>query len=46
MTKRFGRARDGRKGWEEREVRRQARAAADPVKAKEWDEEAEKEERA
>jgi transcription initiation factor TFIIIB Brf1 subunit/transcription initiation factor TFIIB len=43
-TKRFGRAPGGQKGWENREARRQARATADAVMAKEWDEEAEEEE--
>jgi transcription initiation factor TFIIIB Brf1 subunit/transcription initiation factor TFIIB len=44
ITRGHGRAPGGQKEFEEREKRRQARAAADAILAKEWDEEAEEEE--
>ena len=43
ITRGYGRAPGGQKGFEEREARRQARAAADLVMAKEWDAEVEEE---
>ena len=43
-TKGHGRAPGGQKGFEEREARRQSRAAANAIMAKEWDAEVEEEE--
>jgi transcription initiation factor TFIIIB Brf1 subunit/transcription initiation factor TFIIB len=43
-TRGHGRSPGGQKGFEEREKRRQARAAADAILAKEWDEAGEEEE--
>ena len=44
ISRGYGRAPGGQKGYEEREARRKARAAANVVMAKEWDVEVEEEE--